>query len=165
MAVTSKQTGIVKNPEKILWRFRDKFVTEPNSGCWLWTDATFPNGYGRFKVDGKSLKAHRVSYELHNGLIPEGLHVCHTCDVRVCVNPDHLWLGTNQDNVNDRDAKGRQSKGSANGQAKLTEEQVWELYHSEDTQREIAAQYGVSPAQVSRIKRKKGWRHLHEERT
>ena len=165
MAVTSKQTGIVKNPEKILGRFRDKFVPEPNSGCWLWTASTFRTGYGKFRVDDRMVSAHRVSYELHNGLIPEGLHVCHTCDVKVCVNPDHLWLGTNQDNVDDRDAKGRQAKGSEHGRAKLTEEQVWEIYHAEGTLREIAEQYGVLFQQVSKIKRKEKWRHLHEERT
>lgn len=123
MAVTSKQTGIVKNPEEILERFIDKFIPEPNSGCWLWTAYTLPKGYGRIKVDGKAVLAHRVSHELHVGPIPEGLHVLHRCDTPSCVNPDHLFLGTPQDNMTDKMQKGRHValKGSEHVRAKLTE--------------------------------------------
>lgn len=164
VAVTKKQTGVVKNTPKNLERFRDKFVPEPNSGCWLWCGSTTDTGYGRVKVNGKIQRAHRVSYELHNGLIPEGLNVCHTCDTPLCVNPDHLFLGTQQDNITDMIQKGRAVyvKGASNGRSKLTEEQVWEVYHAEGTQVEIAAQYEVTQQLVSLIKRKKNWRHIHE---
>lgn len=76
--------------------------------CWLWTGSTDKDGYGWFWVDGKTATAHRFSYALHNdGAIPDGLYVCHSCDNPPCVNPDHLWLGTNQDNMDDCARKGR----------------------------------------------------------
>lgn len=89
-------------------RFEEMFIPEPNSGCWLWFGATVPDGYGSFGIaTNKTEKAHRVSWKLHKGPIPPDKHVLHTCDNRCCVNPDHLWLGTNEDNVADRVLKGR----------------------------------------------------------
>ena len=85
-------------------------------GCWLWTGYRFHAGYGGFHESQPKRTvrlAHRVAWELTNGLIPDGLHVCHTCDNRSCVRPDHLFLGTNADNVADKVAKGRQAKGEA----------------------------------------------------
>lgn len=76
-------------------------------GCWLWTGRLSVVGYGQIKQHYQTRHAHRVSYELNIGPIPPGLVVCHTCDVRACVNPDHLWLGTFGDNNRDREAKGR----------------------------------------------------------
>lgn len=83
--------------------------------CWLWTAGTFPDGYGQFKIGGKPRGAHRVAYELRVGPIPSGMHVCHRCDVPGCVNPTHLFLGTNLDNIADRNAKHRQAFGARNG--------------------------------------------------
>jgi len=76
--------------------------------CWLWTGGIATQGYGVFRVDGKSVSAHRHSYKIHKGEIPDGMHVCHSCDVRNCVNPDHLWVGTATDNMQDMIKKGRQ---------------------------------------------------------
>lgn len=96
---------------------RDRFyakVSRQESGCWLWTACENSSGYGML---GPKL-AHRVSYELHHGPIGAGLFVCHRCDVKRCVNPEHLFLGTVQDNVNDMIAKGREASGSRNGNYK-----------------------------------------------
>lgn len=86
-------------------RFWNK--VEKTDGCWLWTASKNRQGYGYFRFDGKMMKAHRMAWLLVHGEIPEGMLVCHTCDNPSCVNPEHLWLGTNQDNQNDMNAKGR----------------------------------------------------------
>lgn len=90
-------------------RFSRKYIPEPNSGCWLWLGAISATGYGYFdarEFPGEH-RAHRISYRLHKGPIPDGLFVCHSCDQRSCVNPSHLWLGTALDNNRDMIAKGR----------------------------------------------------------
>lgn len=87
-------------------RFDRKWTPEPNTGCWLWKHGTHKFGYGFFKHAGE-VTAHRVSWVLHNGPIPDGMHVLHRCDVPQCVNPDHLFLGTHTDNMKDCARKGR----------------------------------------------------------
>jgi hypothetical protein len=136
-------------------RFEEKVCPEPNTGCHLWTAYVDRDGYGKFKLKGEQRSAHRVAYALYNGLIPEGMLVCHTCDVPSCVNPEHLFLGTHADNMKDRDEKGRQAK-------KLTEQQVWEIFHAAGTQRDIAKEHGVVQSLVSHIKNKQRWSHIHD---
>ena len=96
-------------------RFEKKFVVDAESGCWLWTASKFPNGYGQIGIGGRNRYAHRVSHELYVGPIPDGMLVCHTCDIPLCVNPSHLWLGTHADNMSDRNKKGRQAAGNKHG--------------------------------------------------
>lgn len=91
------------------------------SPCIDWTAYRMPTGYGQFQIDGEPIGAHRAAFEIKNGEIPSGLFVCHRCDRRECVNPDHLFLGTPGDNMEDRDRKGRQARGEQNGRAKATE--------------------------------------------
>jgi hypothetical protein len=93
-------------------RFWKHISPEPNTGCWLWTGTANMRGYGygSFTINKKSVNSHRVSFELFRGPIPIGMHVCHKCDVPLCVNPEHLFLGTRSDNQRDRVVKGRHNE-------------------------------------------------------
>ena len=125
-------------------------------GCWLWTGSTLPAGYGQIDQRG----AHRVSYEIHFGPIPDGMHVCHKCDVPACVRPDHLFLGTPLDNMRDKIAKGRDTRGEAVNTAKLTPRQVEEIrerYAKGERQTSLAKSFGVGQPHVSSIVRGKCW--------
>lgn len=150
--------------DNTLARFMSKVTPEPNTGCWLWVGQTTgeSNGnYGRLKVNGKNVPAHRVSWMLHVGPIPEGMIVCHKCDTPLCANPSHLFLGTTKENMADKVIKGRQAKGSHNGNSKLSESVVLQIRQSAGPQRAIARKFGVSQALVSKIKRNEMWRHLN----
>jgi hypothetical protein len=129
-------------------------------GCWLWVGSSDRDGYGNFG-SGKTRRAHRIAYELFVGPNPEGLHVCHTCDEPACVNPDHLFLGTNTQNTADKVAKGRQAKGRGAGRPrKLTNAKVAEIRRrfaaGGITGRALAQEYGVGVATVCRILLRKG---------
>lgn len=129
--------------------FYDRVAFEPMSGCWLWTGSVSDKGYGMLvrghNYKKKGYKAHRVSWELHKGPIPKGKHVLHKCDVRCCVNPDHLFLGTHAENMADMAAKGR----SRTGLKKLTPADVVEMRFLRKQNlklREIGKRFGVSEA-------------------
>lgn len=148
---------------------------EPNSGCWLWTGAISTGrcgGYGVIRFGSRRTKltqqrAHRVSYETFIGEIQDGMCVCHKCDVRSCVNPDHLFLGTKEDNARDMVSKGRWKTGFhggiASGLAKLTDASVVivrDMHRDGISQRKIALSLGINQAQISRILNGKAWTHV-----
>lgn len=91
----------------VLERFLEKVYPEPNTGCWLWGGGKRGPDYGGFSFEGRHEAAHRISYILHHGKIVDDLKVCHTCDVPLCVNPEHLFLCTQKENVEDAVRKGR----------------------------------------------------------
>lgn len=141
-------------------RFKTKVVADTHTGCWNWAAYRTPVGYGKFHVGGKALFAHRVSYELFVGPVPAGLCVCHRCDNRACVNPEHLFTGPQSANVADMIAKGRQaaSRGESNGRAKLAPETIAEILRAEGfSQQELADAYGVSRSHISNIRSGRRW--------
>jgi len=153
-----------------LSRFVAKVRHDDDSGCWLWTGAIVKNtGYGQAFLNGKAQSAHRVAYQLFRGPIPAGMLVCHRCDVRACVNPEHLFLGTHAQNSADMVAKGRQAVGSVtvpitrarneqHWKCKLSDAQVTDIRSRPVTYRcqtRWAAEFGVSVQQINRIVRGK----------
>lgn len=146
-------------------RFDEKYTPEPNSGCWLWMGARNEKGYGSMDVNGRSERAHRVSYRLHRGSIPEGLFVLHKCDIRRCVNPDHLFLGTAADNTADMFAKGRASdrSGANNPNSKITKLQAEEIRASKLPISVLMEKIGLSYHQIYCIQVGYRWRTPEQE--
>lgn len=144
----------------MLNRFSSKYFVDEN-GCHVWAGNKSKSGYGKFKLkDGTQARAHRVAWEMTNGKIPDGVFVLHKCDVRACVNPDHLFLGTHADNMRDMVRKGRGLSGEMNGRAKLTAEDVLSIRQSHGTDAEKARGLGVSEATVRQARVGRKWQHL-----
>lgn len=147
------------------WNFVDKdgpIQMGMTTRCWQWVG--YSNKYGVFRVASKAVKAHRYSYELHRGDRPDGAYVCHSCDNPICVNPEHLFLGTQKDNMSDMARKGRAAKGEVKKDAKLTAasiQKIREVYgQSGVTIASLGRQYGVSATTISLIVKRKKWRHV-----
>ncbi len=144
---------------------RDRFWSkvDRSGDCWVFSSLR-KNGYGRLLIDHRFFQAHRVSWELHNGPIPDGLWVLHRCDNPACVRPDHLFLGTHADNMADRHAKERDAACERHGRARLTAADVREIRRHCDnrtkTQTELAADYGVAQSNISMIALRVTWRRL-----
>ena len=151
--------------------------------CWRWTAARTEDGYGRIFGNGRSLRAHRLSFEIHLGPIPDGMQVLHRCDNPQCCNPEHLFLGTTADNMADKFAKGRENlpsrsgenhwmrrspervaRGTAFRRSHLTEATVAEIRAKYSTghftQRALAAEYGIDHRNLHLIINRKTWKHV-----
>jgi len=149
----------------VIERVLDKVIRIPFSGCWIFTGATNHWGYGMVGMGSRGAatdRVHRVTYRHFRGDIPNGLFVCHTCDVPSCCNPDHLFLGSNQDNVNDMIKKGRGSSpprnlhvvGSAHPLSKLTEDEAVKIRHMYSQgviQEDLAKLFGVARQTISKV--------------
>lgn len=146
----------------ILERFWTKVDKRGPDDCWRWTAGLTRNGYGAFHgIQGKT--AHRMAYTVAFGAPAFGLHVLHKCDNRKCVNPAHLFLGTQTDNMTDMVAKQRQARGGAHSQAKLTEAQVRDmraLATAGVSHRDLAASFSVGRSYVSAVVTRARWSHL-----
>jgi hypothetical protein len=145
------------------WQYVD---TEGYGGCWFWTGAKVPDGYGHVNLSGKQMAAHRAAWELTYGPIPDGLCVLHHCDNRACVKPTHLWLGTKKDNALDMTIKGRNflAFGATNGRTILTDHEVRTLkrmYASgKYSANKLARIFVVSRRTVQNILTGKIWKHV-----
>lgn len=151
-------------------KFDRHWVGEPNSGCWLWDGHTHSNGYGQFSLghskSAKKMGAHRASYLLHRGEIPGGMQVCHRCDVKCCVNPAHLFLGSGADNMRDAVRKGRMRgsenvpRGERNHKSKLSEASVREIRASREPAIVLAQRYGVSKVSLWKVRTWRMWKEI-----
>lgn len=144
------------------WAERFWSKVEKTDGCWLWRAAHNSEGYGRFKLNGQLILTHRLSYEIANGAIPDGLFVLHECDTPSCVKPAHLFLGTNARNMLDMFAKGRRDMtGTKSTSARLTEEQVAQIrsFYARGgiSHRKLGALYSISKTQIGSIIRGECW--------
>jgi len=159
------------NRQPVEPRFWARVDKRGSDDCWEWTAGTGNHGYGTLSINGQPETVHRLSWVMANGPIPDDLHVLHKCDNRLCVNPAHLFLGTNLDNIEDMITKGRQAKGpdkraykgEANKRAVLSAEQVKEIRRrcaNGENQDELARVYGVSQGHISNVYRRVTWKHI-----
>lgn len=186
MLTTIERSGGADTPRSMTWkvlapmpnqytslpmpeRFWQKVNVAGPNDCWQWTayranPGRHKLGYGQFNNHGKIESAHRVAWELTFGSIPEGMKVCHSCDNPLCCNPNHLFLGTQSDNVRDMDTKGRRVSmpafGERHGNARLTEDTVRFIHQSNESSAELARVLGVSRQSVSDVRNHKTWRHV-----
>lgn len=164
MAGLSKE--LIATDDPFWWKIRQwldvRSIPEPNSGCFLWLSGLTKAGYGIVNTGRSYETAHRLSYAVHRGAIPAGLHVLHTCDLRCCINPGHLYLGFERHNGDDRANRNRcrPLRGADNKRVKLTRDQVLAILVDPRSHRVIAAEYGVSKGPIGRIKQGRGWTHL-----
>lgn len=145
-----------------LERFERSYIPEPNSGCWIWEKALSDKGYGWLYYPPRNMvQAHIVSWELFRGS-RNGLHVLHSCDSPWCVNPEHLRLGTHQENMVDRDTRQRRAppKGALNGRAKLTEAQIRLIRADKRAPRFIAKDFKTPVSTIKKIRDRATWKHL-----
>lgn len=155
------------------WNFVDK-----TDGCWPWKGSVSRWGYGTARFNGVHQNAHRIAWQLTRGAVPPGRLVCHSCDNRLCVNPDHLWIGTQRDNMRDAWQKGRRdetgkgdghwrsrmpekvARGTTCYNAKVTEDDVRAIRASSESATHLARRYGISKQAIGLIRKRKNWAHV-----
>ncbi len=153
------------NKTHILKRFNEK--VEKSENCWIWKGFVNPQGYGTFKLNDRSITAHRASWIIHNGEIPVKMYICHKCDIKSCVNPDHLYIGTAKDNVRDAIERGQHPKGpnkkkgspgEKNIKAKLNLEKVEFIRKNISMSiKELSEKFKVSETTILNIRKGKTW--------
>lgn len=143
-------------------RFMTRFIPEPNSGCWLWLGKINAYGYGRILANGGGeLFAHRVSAALAGMQFSDDQLICHKCDNRACVNPDHLFIGSHADNSRDMAEKGRSTRGERNPMAVLPPDIIRLIRSDTSTSAALlASRYGVNPTTIRNYRSKRTWSHL-----
>ena len=151
--------------EDVLMRVLSRVEMRGDDECWPFSGRLSSNGYGVIDWGGRPYAAHRLMYKIgHLVMPPDGLFVCHSCDNPRCCNPGHLWLGTAADNNRDRDMKGRTRTrslvGAQHHAAKLAEEDIIAIRESAEQNASIAMRYGVTAANIYRIRSRKTWRHV-----
>lgn len=137
------------------------YTLDAETGCWNWARGRDRDGYGKIKVYGRSLRAHRHAWECAKGPIPEGGILCHRCDNPACVNVEHLFVGSHQDNHSDRSRKGRTASGERHGRAKLTAQQVAEIRETKPGHRVASERYGIGKTHYHRILRGQAWSEIN----
>jgi hypothetical protein len=150
-----------RKPRPLAERFLEKVEVHGPEECWPWLGAVGRHGYGNIGAgDGRTLRAHRVSYTLTYGAIAEGLVVCHRCDNPRCVNPNHLFIASQATNLKDMTEKDRSARGERSTVAKLNDIAVLAIRAANARQIDLAHSFGVSPMTISLAKRRLTWRHL-----
>ena len=145
-------------------RFWSLVAVAGDNECWIWKLAVGSRGYGKITMHGKTRNAHRIAYEIWHGGIDAKRFVLHTCDNRMCVNPNHLYQGSHEDNMRDRCERSRTARGASHGMSKISDDDVRRIFEMRVdmmSQPKIAVAIGISNQMVSRILAKRAWRHLH----
>lgn len=153
--------GIAITEEERQKRFWSNVDKKGDNDCWIWKGAKSNSGYGHLSMGkNKNIKATHYMWKLYNGFIPQGFHVLHYCDVKLCVNPKHLHIGTCKDNAKEAVERGRIKCGEDTYNAQLTNKQVIEIFKSNKKNIQLARDYKVRPQTISRIKTKSRYRHI-----